>query len=148
MGYDLTLRGLLRKRADLASEAAGLKDQLGARLSDLDALDRVIRIFKPDIDLADLPARPAPLALTGTRGEFQRFLLDTLRKANEPLNTLQLAEIVMRGRGLDVADRIAFKMIAHRTGHSLAKMRKVGKVVSRRVGSGALLEWELRVDRL
>lgn len=43
MGYDLTLSGLLRKRADLAGEAAGLKDQLGARLSDLDALDRVIR---------------------------------------------------------------------------------------------------------
>jgi hypothetical protein len=143
MGYDLTVQGLIRKRADLAGEAAGLKDQLGARLSDLDALDRVIRIFKPDIDLADLPARPAPLALTGTRGEFQRFLIDQLRKANHPLTTHKLAEIVMRERGLDCADRIAFKLISHRCGHSLAKMRRAGKVVSRRVGSGALLEWDL-----
>ena len=143
VGYDLTLSGLLRKRAEMAGEAAALKDQLGARLSDLDALDRVIRIFKPDIDLADLPARPAPPALSGTRGEFQRFLLGQLRKSEAPLTTHELAAATMRERGLDASDRVIFKLIAHRCGHSLAKMRKAGKVVSRRVGSGALLEWEV-----
>ena len=143
MGYDLTLSGLLRKRNELASDAAALKDRLGARLSDLDALDRVIRIFKPDIDLSDLPERPAPLALTGTRGEFQRFLIDQLRQADRPLTTFDLTEIIMRERGLDAKDRVTFKLLSHRAGHSLAKLRRKGTVQSRRVGSGALLEWQI-----
>ncbi len=143
MGYDLTVQGLIRKRAEMAGEAAGLKERLAARLSDLDALDRVIRIFKPGIDLGDLPERPAPLALTGTRGEFQRFLIAQLRKADGPLTTHALAERVMIERGLDPADKIMFKMIAHRTGHSLAKMRRAGKATSTRVGQGSLLQWAI-----
>jgi hypothetical protein len=143
MGYDLTVQGLIRKRSEMASEAAGLKEQLGARLSDLDALDRVIRIFKPDIDLADLPERPAPLALSGTRGEFQRFLLDQLRKANHPLTTFELAERVMHQRGLDLSDRVLLSLIRKRTGCGLAKLRKNGKATSNRAHGSAPLEWEL-----
>ncbi len=143
MGYDLTVQGLIRKRADLASEAGALRDQLTAKLAALDHVDATIRVFRPDIDLSDLPEKPAPLALTGTRGEFQRFLLDQLRKANSPPTTLDLAELVMRERGLDPSDRITAKLIAGRTGNALAKLRKAGKVTGRRVGSGQLLEWEV-----
>jgi hypothetical protein len=143
MGYDLTLSGLLRKRAEMAGDAAGLKERLGARLADLDALDRVIRVFKPDIDLSDLPERPAPPALSGTRGEFQRFLLDALRKADGPLSTFDLAEMVMRERGMDPSDRITRKLIASRTGNGLAKLRKAGKVTSARSHGSAPLLWEL-----
>ena len=49
----------------------------------------------------------------------------------------------MRERGLDPADRMTLKLIAGRTGNGLAKLRRAGKVASSRVGSGALLEWEL-----
>ncbi len=147
-GYDLTIEGLLRKRAQLAGSAEGLRAQLVAQLSALDHIDAVIRIFKPDIDLADLPEGPAPLALSGTRGEFQRFLLDQLRQASHPPTTLELTEIVMRERGLATTDRITFKLIAGRTGNALAKMRRAGKVTSKRVGSGSLLEWQLSSENL
>ena len=143
MGYDLTVQGLIRKRTDLAGEAETLRAQLGDRLSALDHIDATIRIFKPDIDLADLPERIAPPALSGTRGEFQRFLLDQLRKADGPQTTHDLARAVMVERGLDPADRITFKLISGRTGNALAKLRKAGKVTGRRVGSGQLLEWAL-----
>jgi hypothetical protein len=143
MGYDLTLSGLLRKRAEMAGEAEALRAQLQGQLSALDHIDAVIRILKPDIDLADLPERPVAPALSGTRGDLQRFLLDQLRKANHPLSTFDLADAVMRQRGLDPRDRIVTKLVQRRTGYSLAKLRTGGKVTSRRTHRSAPLEWEL-----
>ncbi len=64
-GYDLTVQGLIRKGTELAGLAEGLRAQLGVQLSALDHIDATIRIFKPDIDLADLPERIAPPALSG-----------------------------------------------------------------------------------
>lgn len=125
----------------MAGEAAVLRDQLDAKLSALDHVDATIRVFLPDIDLADLPQRAAPPALTGTRGEFQRFLLDALRKAAGPLTTHDLAALVMEQRGMNVADRITFKLISERTGNALGKMRRSGMVASHRFSKGALLEW-------
>lgn len=140
MGYDLTVQGLLRKRAELAGQAEGLRDQLTARLAELDAIDRTIRVFQPDIDLDDLPTKPAPPAMTGARGEFQRFLLDALRKAEGPLTTHDLAKLVMAERGMNQADKVLAKLMRERTGNSLAKMRRAGKVTGRKATSG-VLEW-------
>jgi hypothetical protein len=116
MGYDLTLSGLLRKRAEMAGQAEALRAQTGELLSALDHIDAVIRILKPDIDLEDLPERPVPPALSGTRGDLQRFLIDQLREANHPLDTFALAEAVMVERGLDSGDRVIVKLIQRRTG--------------------------------
>jgi hypothetical protein len=143
MGYDLTVQGLIRKRAELSSQANGLRDQLSASLANLDAIDRVIRVFRPDIDLSDLPEKPTPPALSGTRGDIQRFLLDALRKAEGPLSTFDLADMVMRGRGMDPADKIARKLIAGKTGNGLSKLRKKGLVDSSRAHGNAPLQWRL-----
>ena len=139
--YQLTLSGLLRKRAELSGSAEGLRAQLMTQLSALDHIDAVIRVFRPDIDLADLPDSPVPVALSGTRGEFQRFLLDALRKAEGPLTTHDLARLVMAERGMNAADRVTFKLISERVGNSLGKLRKAGRVVSSKVGKSAMLEW-------
>lgn len=141
MGYDLTVQGLIRKRAELACDATTLRDQLDARLAELDAVDRTIRVFAPDIDLDDLPTRAAPPAMTGMRGEFQRFLLDALRKAEGPLTTHDLAKMVMAERGMNAADRVLAKLIGERTGNSLGKMRRAGKVIGQKTGKIAMLEW-------
>jgi hypothetical protein len=85
MGYDLTLSGLLRKRAEMAGQVETMQAQLGALIADLTHIDAAIRVFRPDIDLADLPEKLAPAPFTGFRGEIQRFLLDELRGANYPL---------------------------------------------------------------
>jgi hypothetical protein len=143
MGYDLCLSGLLRKRAEVAGQAEATRAQLGEQLSALDHLDAVIRIFKPDIDLEDLPARPVPPALSGARGDLQRFLIDQLRRANHPLNTFDLAEAVMRERGLDPRDLAVRKLLRHRTGYALTKLRNKGKVTSQRTHRSAPLAWKL-----
>jgi hypothetical protein len=112
-------------------------------LSALDHIDAVIRILKPDIDLEDLPERPVAPALSGTRGDLQRFLIDQLRKANHPLDTFELAAAVMVERGLDANDRVVVKLIQRRTGYALAKLRSKGKVRSGRAHRSAPLEWNL-----
>jgi hypothetical protein len=127
----------------MAGQAEALRAQLQGQLSALDHIDAVIRILKPDIDLEDLPERPVAPALSGTRGDLQRFLLDQLRRSNHPLDTFALAEAVMRERGLDPADLAIRKLLRHRTGYALAKLRNKGKVTSRRAHRSAPLEWEL-----
>ena len=139
----MTLSGLLRKRAEMVGQVEAKQAELGALIADLAHVDATIRVFRPDIDLADLPEKLAPAPFTGFRGEIQRFLLDELRKANHPLSTFDLAERIMRKRGLDPADRLHLKLIQRRTGYGLAKLRKAGKVTSRRAHSSAVMEWEL-----
>lgn len=97
----------------------------------------------PDIDLEDLPQRAAPPALTGLRGEFQRFLLDALRKADRPLTTHDLAKLVMEQRGMNVGDRVTFKLISERTGNALTKLRRQEMVASHRFSKSAMLEWRV-----
>jgi hypothetical protein len=142
MGYDLTVQGLIRKRAELAGQVEALHMQLSSLMASLNAIDTSIRVFKPDIDLEDLPSRIPPAPLTAFRGEFQRFLLDELRKADRPLSTLELAASVMERRALDPADKIVSRLIARRTGYSLCKMRRSGLVTSRAIDRrGGLQEW-------
>ncbi len=143
MGYDLTVQGLIRKRAEMAGQVTALQAQLGELIAAMSHIDASIRVFKPEIELDDLPERLAPAPFTGFRGEIQRFLLDELRKANHPLSTFELAEAVMRKRGLDPADRIVFTLIARRTGYGLAKLRKSGRVTSHRAHNSAVMQWGL-----
>jgi hypothetical protein len=127
----------------MAGQVEAKQAELGALIADLSHVDATIRVFRPDIDLADLPEKLAPAPFTGFRGEIQRFILDELRKANAPLSTFDLAERVMRKRGLDPSDRVVFKLLAKRTGYALSKLRKAGRVTSRRAHSSAVTEWEL-----
>jgi hypothetical protein len=127
----------------MVAEAEGLRAQLGLKLSALEHLDATIRVFKPDIDCADLPERPAFPLNAAIRGDVQRYFLDILRNADAPMTTLELAEASMRKRGLDPADRMLFKLIARRAGHSLAKLRASGKVESQKVGGTMALRWSL-----
>ncbi|QXQ05472.1 hypothetical protein KX816_14670 [Sphingosinicellaceae bacterium] len=148
MKDDPVLYGLLARRAAMAGEIDALREQLGVLLSGLDHVDATIRIFKPDIDLEDLPSRPIPPPSAAFRGEVQRFLLHTLRNAPEPMNTHQLAVAIMEQRRLNTADRVLFKLISQRTGHSLSKLRRAGLVQSERFSTGALLRWQVKRETL
>lgn len=144
MGYDLAIHGLIRKRAELAGQVEGMHMQLASLYAALNAIDMSIRVFKPSIELDDLPTRILPAPMTAYRGQFQRFLLDTLRNSDHPLSTLELAAAVMGQRMLDPTDRIVASLIARRTGYALCKLRRKGVVTSRDIyRRGGLQEWRL-----
>ena len=142
--YELTVHGLIRKRAELAGKVEALHMQLASLMAQLNAIDTSIRVFRPAIDLEDLPEGVPPAPFTAFRGEFQRLLLDMLRHADRPLNTLELGEAVMLRRALDPSDKIVARLIARRTGYALCKLRRKGVVTSRRLGgSNEPMEWRI-----
>ncbi len=143
MADEQVLHGLLRRRAAMSGEVEALREQLSVLLSGLDHVDATIRLFKPDIDLEDLPSRPIPPPSAAFRGEVQRFLLHTLRTASEPLTTHDLARVVMEARRLNTSDRVLFKLVSTRTGHSLSRLRRLGFVEGERFSKGALLCWRV-----
>jgi hypothetical protein len=139
----LVVHGLLDKRAEIAGRIEAMQAQLAQLMADMDSLDRSIRIFEPDIDLTDGPVKPAPPPNAAFRGEVQRFLLHTLRKADVALTTHDLGRAVMEARGLNTSDKGLVKLISQRTGHSLSKLRKMGFVTSAKASPGGLLRWQL-----
>ncbi|MCP1468653.1 hypothetical protein J3E64_000320 [Sphingobium sp. OAS761] len=139
----LVVHGLIDKRAEIVGKIEALQAQLAQHMADLDSLERSIRIFEPDIDLSDAPVKPVPPPNAAFRGEVQRFLLDTIRKSDVALTTLDLARLVMEVRGLNTSDKALRKLIATRTGHSLKKLRDKGFVCSEKAAAGGLLRWQL-----
>jgi hypothetical protein len=140
-GYEQTLYGLIRKRGELTSELDGLRAQTEACMLSLDRIDAAIRVFNPEIEDGDLPARPAPPQSAAFRGEVQRFLLDLLRTNGGPMTTIQCAYAIMGARKLDTRDKPLAKLIRGRTGHALSRLRSKGYISGERYGPGAEMEW-------
>jgi hypothetical protein len=142
-GYTQTLSGLIRKRAVIAGELEALRDQLDLKTVALGNLDAAIRIFKPDIDFEDMAVRRVPPPHVAFRGELARFLIDQLRKATKPLSTRELADAVMKARGISNADLVMRRTMCQRVGHSLYRMKLKGITVSERGPGGGMMWWGL-----
>lgn len=131
-GYELTLSGLIRRRAVLISEINGMRDRLNRLLADLDTLDRAIRVFDPDIDFDELPERRVPPAHVAFRGELARFVIDFLRKSRKPATSRDIGFALMEARKLNTADARLHMMISNRAGAALLRLKRKGIVDSRR----------------
>jgi len=102
--YDNVISGLVRRRRELTGDILELLAKVDTLAADVDALDRVLRQFKPDIDLDAIPAlqhRPKPE--WAPQGAIVRAVYDALREAGEPLTTRALAGAVGDRMGLGVA---------------------------------------------
>lgn len=109
---------------------------------DLDHVDAALRIFDPDIDLADIRPRPLPARHRAFRGGVQRTVLGALRKSDKPMAAYELAAHVMAERGLDTTDKKLLVVIAKRVGASLRQMRS-NKQVQSVPGVGRHVLWEI-----
>ncbi len=142
-GYEQTVHGLIRKRASIVAEIEALQAEAAQKVADLHALEAVIRVFKPDTEMDDLPIRRIPPAYAAFRGEMARFFLATLREHAGGLTTHDLALAVMRSRQINTADPEAVKLMQRRTGHSLHRLRNHGYVISEKANAGGMLRWRL-----
>jgi hypothetical protein len=147
-GFEQTRHGLIRKRASLVSEVSeieALQASAAQKVANLHALEAVIRVFDPDIDLEAAPIRRIPPAYAAFRGEMARFFLAMLREHPAGQTTHELALAIMRSRQISTADLQAVKLMQRRTGHSLLRLRKNGYVISDKATAGGLLRWRLSV---
>lgn len=102
-----TIHALTRKRRELTCQMNALADSHAQMGADLEALDAVLRMIDPDIDLSEIPAlkvinRPA----WARKGEIIRLVFTILRKANGPMTTDEIAARVAMDRGETKSARI------------------------------------------
>lgn len=142
MDNEQTLNVLLQKRAELTGlfeHHSALARQL---LIDIDNLDLTIRMFAPDIDLADVKPKPLPPRFAAYKGEVARIVLDTLRSAKRPCSTQEVTMHVMAGRGMNTADKRLVKTVTKRVTACLRHYRSKG-VLRNATGLGKRLAWEI-----
>lgn len=123
---DHVISGLIRRRREVAGDILELLGRVDALATDLDTLDRALRLFDPAIELAAIPAlqsRPKPdWAL---RGEVVRIVFAVLRETGRPLSTREIVAAVNRERGL--GEEITFLHV-----------KRVRKCLDRQKSRGAL----------
>ena len=83
-----------------------------------------------------------PPRVLAFRGEMTRTILQSIRQAGKPIDTLQLARQVMAGRGLNTADARTLRLITKLAGAALRHLRLRG-VLRSTVGPDKLLLWEI-----
>ncbi|MCG8691721.1 MAG: hypothetical protein MI806_10980 [Minwuiales bacterium] len=130
MAQSHTLSGLISKRAEIAGRIEHAQAELRQLIIDLDNLDHTIRLFDPDIDLAEIKPKPLPPRNQTYKGEISRALFAAIRQADRPLTTKELAQHVMAERGLNTADKGLVRLIRKRVGACLRHYRGKGLVRS------------------
>ena len=139
---DYALEALKRKRADMTGRIARCHAELTKLSDDLKHLDATLRLFAPDFVAESVrPKIFKPPESWSKRGEMSRAVLSILRVAKEPLNTREIADALVRQRGLDHSPGILDVMV-RRTGCALRGHRAKGLVRSIEE-TGLWLQWEI-----
>ena len=121
--------GLLKRRADLLRQTAELREQMAILSGDVEAVDRLLDSLGYQGDLEGKTVRGSRIILF-YRNELRRFLSEQLEKADRPLTTRDLAEIICQVEGKQTADRRLLADVTKRASKALREMRRVGLVQS------------------
>ncbi|NEU12821.1 hypothetical protein G3T14_11830 [Methylobacterium sp. BTF04] len=124
MKNEHVLRGLVRKRAEIAGQIEHTQMELRKLVTDLDAIDAAIRIFDSDADTGAIPNRQYPPRHAAFRGEMMRHVMGALRLAEGPVTSRDIARTVMTARGLNPDDPTMLQMIRKRVGACLWKLKQ------------------------
>ncbi len=132
--------GALRnKRAELAGTLRQLEQQLVQQRANLAHLDATMRLFDPDIRPKDIRPRQQRVRNVWFRpGECLRLIYDQLREATQPITTRELAEQIMRVKGMPVADNSR-----ERVQKTLLASLNRAKETTARVETAGVVSWRL-----
>ena len=142
--FELTVSGLLTKRADTLGELIRLRERQIEVEADLVAMDRVLAAFGYQGDLEAVPPRVVRDAPFG-RGQVMRTILDHMRAAGRPVTARQIAEEAFAQLREDRDDPVPLESLSRRVVKSLGRLRKDGAVTSATTSAGVMV-WSLRVQ--
>jgi hypothetical protein len=112
---NLCLSGLIDNRAELAGEIRLLEDRLEQLRSNILHVDATIRIIDPAYQVdAIVPKVRRPRRDWFGRGELLRSILETPRKAPEPLTAREIAVALMARKGFDANDAATVRLVERR----------------------------------
>jgi len=97
---------LITKKEELQGELNFYRTKVAQLEEVLHGIDISIKAFDPDFDLNSVKSK----RFTGNkhyfkRGESHTMILDTLRKADKPLKTSEITNILMKKKNLDTEDK-------------------------------------------
>lgn len=141
MGIPVALSALIDKRATLAGDIRELEERLEQLRSDVLHVDAVIRLMDPAYQLdAIVPKVRRQRRQWFGNGELLRSVLETLRKAQAPLTSREVALTVMERKGFDTNDGATLRLIEKRVD---ATIRRRGGMVERIVYGPRSVGWRL-----
>ena len=141
----VTIRALVRKRAEIAGQIKATEVELRKMLAAMDHIDFAIHIF--DAAYATDTIRAIPPLRYAFRGQSQKILLDTLREASGRVSTEELGLRLLVDRGLTADDPDIRRMFTRRANASLQHMRRNGVVRNfKRPPGDRSVDWELVRD--
>ena len=141
MENDNLIAGLIRKKSEITAQVEALQIQLRQLIMDADNIDGAIRIFNPDIDLADIRPRTVPRSHVAFLGEVRRTTLNMLRETGLALTIKDIALRVMTERKLNISDARLVRLIEKKVGSCLRSLRSRGVVQSEK-DRGSYLRWK------
>lgn len=102
-----TVSALVRRRRELTCEMNRLAEAHAKLAGELQALDKVLVMFQPNLEPDAIPAlRIVSQPTWAKKGEITRLVLTILRKANGPLSTDAIAQRAAEARGEPVSARV------------------------------------------
>jgi len=135
------ISGLIRRRREITGDMLDLLSKVDALAEDVDAIDRALRLFAPDIQVQAIPALEVrPNSDWAMRGEVSRIVLAALREAREPLTARQIAEAVHLSRGIGGE---VTRLQMQRVRKCLVRQRARG-ILRSVEGEGFWLHWHIR----
>lgn len=141
MENEHVLSGLMKKRAEIAGELEAAQAAVRRLIIDLDAIDQTIRLFDPEIDLAEIRPKPLPPRHAAYKGEVARIIFATLRDAHHPMTAEELTQHVMAERDLNTADKRLLRTVTKRVHACLRHYRTKG-VLQSAPGPGGRMLWK------
>ena len=142
MSGNLVLSGLIKKRAEIAGQIEEAQRRIRMLVIDLDAVDATIRLFDPNIDLAEIKPKPVRIRHQAYKGEVTRLIFSTLRNAETPMTAPEIAHQVILARGLNPSHKQLVKVIERRVAGCLSYNKARG-IIRATKDTGRILKWSL-----
>ncbi|MEN5146395.1 hypothetical protein [Brevundimonas diminuta] len=137
----LALHALIRKYAEIATQADQVRSALQRLTSDLTHIEGAIRLLDSSVDISAIRLNRAA-SRRSQKGGVTSILLDVLREADEPLPPRTITTRIMRRRGICTEDAVQFDATLKRVRASLRKQRIQG--VLHPVGKDGLVQlWDI-----
>jgi len=96
------ITGLVAKRSELAGLAKHYQTEISRITGDLNHIDATIKLFSPEFDLRTVRTKEHRKRNQYFKsGECPRMTLDILRESSEALTSRQIAEDMLRRKGLE-----------------------------------------------
>lgn len=135
---------LISKKEELSGELKFYKTKVQQLEEIINGIDTSIKVFSPDFDIKKIKAK----RYTGNkhyfkRGESHVMILDTLRKAKEPMTTSDITIELMRKKKLDYENRALMDNVQKSLLNTLKKQVKSNLIQAVNKNSLTGFTWEL-----